>query len=191
MTVDRYEDPVKIEAIAENTYSPSGGADYKDDRFSGGLREIARLIKGDIGLHAACIDVGGWDSHLTQDAIMNPPLERLANGLKAFAADLGHAFRNTTVVVMTEFGRRVAENSALGTDHGRASAMFVLGGSVDGGGKVLANWKGLERDLLIGPGDLPVTTNYRDVLATVLSRQAPSVDLGAVFPGFGLNPVPL
>jgi uncharacterized protein (DUF1501 family) len=89
----------------------------------------------------------------------------------------------TTVVVMTEFGRRVAENSAFGTDHGRGGAMFVIGGGTQGGNKVHADWPGLSQELLEGPGDLPVTTNYRDALAPVLARHgAEGEALGKIFP---------
>jgi uncharacterized protein (DUF1501 family) len=96
----------------------------------------------------------------------------------------------TTVVVMTEFGRRVAENSALGTDHGRGSVMFALGGDVRGG-RVLGGWAGLGADVLDGPGDLPVRTNYRNVLAPILSRMADLSVVARAFPGFALDPVPL
>jgi uncharacterized protein (DUF1501 family) len=88
---------------------------------------------------------------------------------------------------MTEFGRRVSENSALGTDHGRGGAMYVLGG--DGAeGRVIADWPGLKRDALVGPGDLPVTTDYRDVLIPVLRRHAPDADMARVFPGHEAKP---
>ena len=94
----------------------------------------------------------------------------------------------TSVVVMTEFGRRVSENSALGTDHGRGGAMYVLGG--DGAeGRVIADWPGLKRDALVGPGDLPVTTDYRDVLIPVLRRHAPDADMARVFPGHEAKPL--
>ena len=92
-----------------------------------------------------------------------------------------------TVVVMTEFGRRLAENSAFGTDHGRGSVMFVMGGGVRGG-RAYGKWPGLSADVLEGPGDLPVMTNYRNVLAPVLQRLAPGADLAAVFPEFALSP---
>jgi uncharacterized protein (DUF1501 family) len=101
----------------------------------------------------------------------------------------------TTVVVMTEFGRTVEENSAFGTDHGRGSAMLVLGGGV-AGGRMHGAWHGLDpeklerRGILEGYGDLPVLNNYRDVLAPVLSRNgASTADLATIFPGFSLKPL--
>jgi uncharacterized protein (DUF1501 family) len=96
----------------------------------------------------------------------------------------------TTVVVMTEFGRRLAENSALGTDHGRASVMFALGGGVRGG-RGVGGWAGLAPDVLEGPGDLPVRTNYRNVLAPILSTMAEPAVVARAFHGFALEPVPL
>src|SRR6185436_793027 len=95
--------------------------------------------------------------------------DEFSRGLAAFYKDLGAEMRHTTVVAMTEFGRRVEENSAFGTDHGRGSVMFVMGGGVKGG-RVAGKWPGLTRDVLEGPGDLPVVTNYRDVLAPILQR---------------------
>jgi len=94
------------------------------------------------------------------------------------------------VVVMTEFGRRVEENSAFGTDHGRGSVMFVLGGGIKGG-RVLGKWPGLSREVLEGPGDLPVVTNYRNILAPILQRHGAADKLNQVFPEFALAPLPL
>jgi uncharacterized protein (DUF1501 family) len=116
---------------------------------------------------------------------------RLANGLAAFRRDLGPRMTTTTVVVMTEFGRRVAENSAFGTDHGRGGAMFVMGGGVKGG-RVLGGWPGLKAEMLEGPGDLPVWNNYRNVLAPILTRLgADSSTLPGIFPDFDLKPLDL
>jgi uncharacterized protein (DUF1501 family) len=146
------------------------------------------LIKARAGLEAASIDLGGWDSHFGQATIMDPLMARLAKGLAAFGRDLGPDLQTTTVVVMTEFGRRVEENSAFGTDHGRGSAMFVLGGGVNGG-KVHGKWPGLTREVLEGPGDLPVATNYRNVLAPILQRHGAGEQLDQIFPGFELMAV--
>ena len=89
--------------------------------------------------------------------------------------------KNTTVVVMSEFGRRVIENSGQGTDHGRGGVMFVMG--QDGSeGRTISNWPGLVNEHLFGPGDLPETTNYRDVLRPVLTRHASDADMAKVFP---------
>ncbi len=185
----------RIDALRQTAAAPEGGASYGADDFSAGLRQVARLIKGRVGLQAATLDLQGWDSHITQASLLASPLQRLGQGLHAFATDLGPAvLARTPIVVLTEFGRRVAENSAAGTDHGRGSAMFVLGGGVaggggggGGGGKVQADWADLATSPLVGPGDLPVRINYRDVLAPVLLQQSPAVDLGKVFPGYRLQ----
>lgn len=180
----------RIDAIRKRPYVAAGGVAYGDDDFARGLRQIAQLIKGRIGLAAASIDLDGWDSHFAQSTLMDPLMDRLARGLAAFHADLGAAMKNTTVVVMTEFGRRLAENSALGTDHGRASIMLAMGGGVRGG-KVIASWPGLQRGLLEGPGDLHVSTNFRNVLAPILARHGSAGVLDRVFPGFAMRPVEL
>jgi uncharacterized protein (DUF1501 family) len=180
----------RIEALRTASYQPGHGANYGDDEFSRGLLQIARLIKSRVGLEAASIDLNGWDSHFGQSTIMDPLMTRLAQGLGAFYRDMGREMDSTTVVVMTEFGRRVAENSAFGTDHGRGSIMFVLGGGIKGG-RVFGQWPGLTQDVLEGPGDLPVVTNYRNILAAILQRHGAGDTLGKVFPNFALQPLNL
>ena len=177
----------RIEKVRTTTYLPAHGASYDRDEFGQGLQQVARLIKARVGLEAVSLDLGGWDSHITQSAIMDPQMRRLNAGLSAFYRDLGKTMEHVTVVVLTEFGRRLGENSAFGTDHGRGSVMFVMGGGVKGG-RVLAQWPGLTNDVLEGPGDLPVTINYRDVLAPVLQRHHPKVDLAKVFPAYAITP---
>ncbi len=173
----------RINNITSEKYLPTHGASYQNDDFSAGLRQIARLIKARVGLQAATIDLGGWDSHITQSVIMDPPMRRLSMGLHALATDLGNKeLARTSIIVMTEFGRRVAENSAVGTDHGRGSVMFTLGTGPPATGKVLADWPDLTTSPLVGPGDLPVNHDYRDILAPVLRKQSPGIDLAEVFP---------
>ena len=188
---DTFDALQRIEALRATAYTPAHGATYESDDFGQGLRQLARLIKGDLGVEAASIDLDGWDSHFTQQTLLDPLVTRLSKGLAAFRRDLGARMATTTVVVMTEFGRRVRENSAFGTDHGRGSAMFVLGGGVQGG-RVIGPWSGLGDDILEGPGDLPVMNNYRDVLAPVLQRHgATDEQLARVFPDFTLKPLGL
>ncbi len=172
-------------------YQPAHGAAYGADDFGQGLQQLARLIKAQVGLEAASIDLGGWDSHFTQQTLLEPLLTKLGKGLAAFRQDLGPAMANVTVVVMTEFGRRVQENSAFGTDHGRGGVMLVMGGGVSGG-RVIGPWPGLDDRNLEGPGDLPVVNNYRNVLAPILLRHGLAQDaLPRVFPGFELKPMEL
>lgn len=172
----------RLASVRASSSRPANGADYPADDFGRGLADIARLIRGRAGVSAATIDLAGWDSHFAQGTVIEPLMHRLARGLAAFRQDLGPSMSSTTVVVMTEFGRRVAENASLGTDHGRGSVMFVLGeGAV--GGRVRADWRGLEQDALEGPGDVPVTTDFRTVLAPLLARHG-ATRLHDVFPGW-------
>jgi uncharacterized protein (DUF1501 family) len=180
----------RIEKLRSTHYHPQRNANYGTDGFSRDLTEVARLIKARVGVQAASIDLGGWDSHFGQSAVMDPLMTRLGQGLSAFYKDLGADQKHTTVVVMTEFGRRVEENSAFGTDHGRGSVMLILGGGIVGG-KVYGQWPGLTRDVLEGPGDLPVTTNYRNVLAPILERQGGPDTVARAFPDFAFAPLPL
>jgi len=180
----------RIEKLRSEKDSPANGAEYSYDGFSRGMRQIARLIKARVGLVTASIDLNGWDSHFVQSSVMDPLMPRLAKGLLAFYKDMGREMENTTVIVMTEFGRRVYENASFGTDHGRGSVMFAMGGGVKGG-RVIADWPTLNDEVLEGPGDLPVTLNYRDALAPVLSRFGLGDRLESVFPGYGLKPLDL
>jgi uncharacterized protein (DUF1501 family) len=169
----------RLERMRSTAYHPPLGASYDDDAFAASLQQVARLLRADVGVRAACLDLPGWDSHVFQDAALSPRMRQLARGLAAFARDLGPLLQRTSVVVMTEFGRRVRENSALGTDHGRGSVLLVLGGGTPGG--VHGRWPGLSPDVLEGPGDVPAANDYRDVLASVLLRHGrPSA---AAFPG--------
>ena len=180
----------RIAELRRTRYRPANGAQYSYDRFAKGMEQIARLIKARVGLEVASIYLDGWDSHAGQSNTIDPLMSWLSGALSAFHRDLGDEMKNTTVVVMTEFGRRLAENGSFGTDHGRASVMFALGGGVKGG-RVMGTWPGLKREVLDGPGDLPVTTNYRNVLAPLLEHHSPDVNLRQVFPDFDLKPLEL
>ncbi|MBW3623796.1 MAG: DUF1501 domain-containing protein, partial [Armatimonadetes bacterium] len=167
-------------------YRPSHGASYPESPLGSGLRQVACLIRGRVGLEIACLDKGGWDTHVaqgTKEGWLALLLDDLGKSVAAFARDMGPEMRRVTVLLMTEFGRRVQENSGLGTDHGRGGAMFLLGGGV-AGGKVYARWPGLEPEQREPPGDLRVTNDYRDVLDEILRHRFGSSDLEAVFPGF-------
>jgi uncharacterized protein (DUF1501 family) len=180
----------RIEKLRNEKYIPGNDAEYSYDEFSRGMQQVARLIKARVGLTTVSIDIGGWDSHFVQSSVMDPLMPRLAKGLNSFYTDLGREMENTTVVVMTEFGRRVYENASFGTDHGRGSVMFVMGGGVKGG-RVIADWPSLDDKVLEGPGDLPVTTNYRNVLAPILSRFGIDDKMRKVFPDYDLKPLDL
>ena len=170
---------------------PAGsGAAYPETDYGFGLRQVAALIQADVGLEAAALDLGGWDTHFAQGAsegLMASLLAELAQGLAAFHADLEAHMDRVTLVVMTEFGRRVYENASLGTDHGHAGVMFLMGGRVVGG-EVHADWPGLEPEQLFGPGDLAATFDYRDVLTEVVLHRLNNPLVQAVFPDFDPTP---
>jgi uncharacterized protein (DUF1501 family) len=194
---DTFDALSRIEAMRSAVYQPANSAAYGEDDFGRGLRQLAQLIKADVGLEAASIDLDGWDSHFTQVTALGGLVPRLASGLAAFRTDLGARMATTTVVVMTEFGRTIEENSAFGTDHGRGSAMFVLGGGVQGG-RMHGAWRGLapaqneKRGVLDGYGDLPVLNNYRNVLAPVLVRHGATTEsLTRIFPEFPIESLSL
>ncbi|MCA9256972.1 MAG: DUF1501 domain-containing protein, partial [Phycisphaerales bacterium] len=175
-----------IEQISAGGYTPANGALYPEDEWGRGLRAIAQIAKAEVGLEVACIDLGGWDTHAFQgtlDGQLNNQMTRLADGLAAFYADMRDRAASTTLIVLSEFGRRVAENLSLGCDHGHGNAMFVLGGNVNGG-RVIADWPGLQTDQLDNGRDLAITTDYRDVLAEILTRRAANTAIDEVFPGF-------
>jgi uncharacterized protein (DUF1501 family) len=175
-----------LSAIGAAGYRPRPEALYPESEFGMGLRQVAALVRADVGLEAAAIDLGGWDTHFGQGAgegLMAGLLADLAQGLAALHVDLADRLSDLTVVVMTEFGRRASENASLGTDHGHGGALFVLGGGVEGG-RVHAHWPGLEDEQLFGPGDLAVTIDYRDVLAEICGLRLNNPSLEAVFPDY-------
>jgi len=157
---------------------------YPANSLGQALQQVAVLIRSNVGLEVASLEMGGWDTHVAQGTVngwLPSYLKDLAAALAAFEADMGPDMKRVTVIVQTEFGRRVEENTGLGTDHGRASTMFLMGGSVKGG-RVFAEWPGLEKNQLDEVGDLRVTTDYRDVLADALTKRAPGSNPTAVFP---------
>lgn len=171
-------------------YVPANGAAYPESDIADALKQVAFLVKTDLGLEVACIDKGGWDTHFGQgrsEGLLTALLGDLSQGLAAFAKDLAGEMKRVTVVAMTEFGRRCYENSTLGTDHGRGSVMTILGGGTIGG-KVHGVWPGLRKDQLEEPGDLKVTTDYRSVLSDVLTKRMGFSNLSEVFPGYSMQP---
>lgn len=180
----------RLEQLDPARYRPTGGAAYPAGEFGDALRQTAQLIKADLGLEAACVDLGGWDSHVAQPTLLDGLMRQLAAGLHAFHTDLADHLRRVTVVAMSEFGRRVHENSGLGTDHGRGTAMLLLGGAVRGG-RVYGRWPGVAPDELDRDGNLQVTTDYRDVLAEVVRARLRNPHLAEVFPGHAPRPIGL
>lgn len=169
-------------------YTPAAGAGYPETRLGRGMREIARVAKGSVGLEAACIDSGTWDMHVDlagaggSNALFAQQAADLASSLAALRTDLGSVWARTTVVTMSEFGRRVAENGDRGLDHGNGTTMFLLGGGIRGG--VYGSASDLGADHLTA-GAVPVLTDFRQPLSEVVShRLANAASMATVFPGF-------
>lgn len=193
-TLDLFQ---RVAALQGKAEAPEHGAVYPKEAFGEGLREIARLIKARLGVRVACIDLGGWDTHFFQGSTTGQQAEKiqtLAAGLAALELDLKAHRSGYTVMVTTEFGRRIYENASLGTDHGRGFAFMALGDRVKGG-QVLGAWPiQAEEDLNVntpGPGGLHAETDYRRVFAEVLRGCFPGAEVGKVFPGAELTAVGL
>ncbi|HEX4498047.1 MAG TPA: DUF1501 domain-containing protein [Thermoanaerobaculia bacterium] len=173
----------RLAAVDPGQYAPANGATYPDSDFGNAMKQIGQLIKADLGLEVACVDLGGWDMHDTENDQMPDLLADLGAGLQAFYTDLHDRIGTVTVVTMTEFGRRIQENASGGTDHGTASFMFLMGGGINGR-KVYGSWPTLAPDALADPGDLAVTTDYRTVLSEILERRLGNPQVSQVFPDF-------
>ena len=170
-------------------YTPAAGANYPRGRFGDSLRQVAQLIKANLGVEVAFADIGGWDHHVNEGSVQGQIANitrEFSQSIAAFWTDLGDLAGETIVVTMSEFGRTVRENGNRGTDHGHANVMFVLGGPVRGG-KVYGRWPGLQMEHLYEGRDLAVTTDFRQVLSEAVYRHLGNKDLEKVFPGFTKN----
>jgi uncharacterized protein (DUF1501 family) len=167
------------------TYTPANNADYPKSGFGDALKQIAQLIKSDLGLEVAFTELGGWDTHVQQMQPGNLParLDDFSKAIAAFATDMGDSMADVVLITMSEFGRAVQENGNRGTDHGHANAMFVLGGPVKGG-KVYGKWPGLEKEQRYQGRDLAVTTDFRDVFTEVVTGHLGAKDVSKIFPGY-------
>jgi uncharacterized protein (DUF1501 family) len=167
-------------------YAVENGATYPTTAFAGQMKEVAQLIKADIGLRVVCCDIGGWDSHAGQSAMLDPLFDDLGGTLAAFDQDLGARMSRVSLLTITDFGRRAGENGSGGTDHGTAQAMLLMGGGLTAG-RVVSEWPGLAAANL-ADGDLKVTIDYRTVLSELLEKRMGAADLAHVFPGFTPGP---
>jgi uncharacterized protein (DUF1501 family) len=157
------------------------------DGFTQDSTRLAQLMDRDPGIRIAFLAVGGWDTHVGEGSStgqLSRHLESLGNGLAAMAQGLGQTYNDTAILVMSEFGRTFRENGNAGTDHGHGNAMWLMGGKVKGG-KVYGEWPGLADEQLYQDRDLAVTTDFRQVISTLLSRHLGLSDatLNQVFPG--------
>jgi uncharacterized protein (DUF1501 family) len=166
--------------------STATSVSYPGSHLGTGLREMAALIKANIGVRVAAADFGGWDHHIEEPSKLPGLASGLAGALHAFATDLGSDLGRTAILVMTEFGRRARENPSRGTDHGQSAAMLVLGGGVAGGRVLLRNgvWPGLAPAQMVEGVDLAVTTDFRDVFAELLQRHMGLGGLSGIFPSY-------
>src|SRR5258707_666790 len=186
---ETFEAVKMLKSANPDNYTPAAGADYPRGRFGDSLRQVAQLIKANLGVEVAFADIGGWDHHVNEGSVQG----QIANitrdfsqSIAAFWTDLGNLGENTVIVTMSEFGRTARENGNRGTDHGHANVMFVLGGPVKGG-KVYGRWPGLQPDQLYEGRDLAVTTDFRQVLSEAVYHHLGNKELAKVFPGFEKN----
>jgi len=167
-------------------YTPANGAEYPASGFGLALRQIAQLVKADLGLEIAFAESGNWDHHANEGAAVGQLANRLddhARGIAALIRDLGDRMQDVVILTMSEFGRTVAENGNRGTDHGHGNAMMILGGGVRGG-KVYGRWPGLAPEQRHEGRDLTITTDFRAVFNEVVREHLGLTDTRTVFPGF-------
>jgi uncharacterized protein (DUF1501 family) len=178
-----------IKSVNFTGYTPANGAVYPNSGCGRALRSLAVLIKADVGLEAAQVDIGGWDTHSAQGAnngAMRNLMNDFSGSLGAFYADVIAAGATVTVVAISEFGRNVRENASGGNDHGRGTVMFAMGKGIAGGRVLTKNWITgmLDRANLEAGQDLKVTTDYRDILSEIVQNRLGNPNLDIVFPGW-------
>jgi uncharacterized protein (DUF1501 family) len=169
---------------------PENGAEYPKSPLGQKMQQIGVMLKADIGVEVLFVDCGGWDNHVNEGGVqgqLSNLLRDLAQSLAAFHQDLGDRMNEVVVVTMSEFGRTAKENGNRGTDHGHANCMFVMGGDVRGG-KVYGKWPGLNDHQLNEGRDLALTTDFRAVVAEILTNHLGVKDMAPVFPGFSVPP---
>ncbi|MGD9764057.1 MAG: DUF1501 domain-containing protein [Candidatus Binatia bacterium] len=183
-----------LSGVDTAAYRPANGAVYPSSGYGRQLRQIAQLIKEDVGLETAALSIGGWDTHSSQGG--GEPTgqqarrhQDFAAGIAALYTDLGTRMSDVTIVTMTEFGRTSADNGSGGTDHGHAAAWFVAGGAVRGG--VYGTWPGLGPTQLLRGRYLNHSIDFRDVMGDVLSAHLSNANIAAVLPGHTYRPVGL
>ncbi|MGF1482848.1 MAG: DUF1501 domain-containing protein [Opitutales bacterium] len=186
-----------LQSVANQKYTPA--AEYPNDPFGRGLQNVARMIKGDIGLEVVELTLGGWDTHNDQggvDGSFGNNCQTLAEGLAAFHKDLGSRMNDVLVLTLSDFGRTAAENGTGGTDHGWGNCMFAIGGNIpkvraQQSSPVLTQWPGLAKEQLNQGRDLLHTTDFRDVIGEVIQEHLGNPNLKTVLPDHAFKPVGL
>lgn len=185
-------DAVKMLQKADTkNYKPSNGAVYPNGQLGNSLKQVAQLIKMDVGMEVAFTECGGWDTHFNQGretGIFARNVNDLSESIKAFWTDLGTYQDDVDVMTMTEFGRTVKQNGTGGTDHGRGSCMFILGNDVNGG-IVHNKLPELSIENLEDGRDVPVTTDFRSVFSEVADKHLKINDDRVLFPEWDGNKI--
>jgi uncharacterized protein (DUF1501 family) len=181
---ESFEAVKMLKQASSKNYRPSNGAVYPASPLGNSLRQVAQLVKMDVGLEIAFAECGGWDTHYnqgTENGVFSRNVNDLSESIKAFWTDLGNYQDEVEVMTMTEFGRTVHQNGTNGTDHGRGSCMFILGNDVNGG-KVHGTVPELAIENLEDRRDLPVTTDFRAVFSEVAAGHLQIRNTGKLFP---------
>jgi uncharacterized protein (DUF1501 family) len=183
---ETFEAVKMLKSADPEKYTPAAGANYPRGRFGDSLRQVAQLVKANLGVEVAFADIGGWDHHVNEGSVQGQIANltrEFSQSIAAFWTDLGDLAESTVIVTMSEFGRTARENGNRGTDHGHANVMFVMGGPVKGG-KMYGRWPGLQPEHLYEGRDLAVTTDFRQVLSEAVANHLGNPELAKVFPGF-------
>ena len=187
---ETFEAVKMLKATDPAHYKPAEGVVYPNADFGNKLKQVAQLLKANLGVEAAFTDIGDWDTHQAQGSTQGRLTNRLkefSESIAAFWKDMGPEAENITIVTMSEFGRTARQNGTGGTDHGHGNVMFVIGGKVKGG-KVYGKWPGLANEQLYEGRDLAVTTDFRQVLGEAAYRTLGAENLDRVFPNGHITP---
>ncbi len=180
---ESFEAIAALNKLSPGSYTAANGAVYPNGRFGQSMKQIAQLVKADVGVEVAFAEMGGWDTHTTQANRLTQQLRDFGQGISALYRDLGDRMSDVVILTMSEFGRTVRPNGTNGTDHGHATCFFALGGDVQGG-KVLGHWPGLAPEQLYENRDLALTTDFRAVFGEIAVKHLGAQGLDKIFPGY-------
>ena len=167
-------------------YQPENGAAYPRSAFGDALRQIAQLVKADVGLEIAFAEAGGWDTHVNQGSTpaSSQDASMISRAIAALARDLGDRMDDVVIADDERVRPGGAENGNRGTDHGHGNAMMIIGGGNVRGGSVYGRWPGLEPEQRYDGRDLAVTTDFRAVFTDLVVGHLGVHDTRQIFPGF-------
>lgn len=173
----------ELQAAGLPDITPDNGAIYPSSNLSNKLQQASQLIKSSLPCEVICMDSDGWDHHENLPVYLNQSLAELAEGVAAFYQDMGDRMARISVLIYTEFGRRVSENGSNGVDHGTGGLAYLIGGGVNGG-QVFSDWPGLDIANLALNEDLAITTDLRSVMSELLDKRMGGTHVNSVFPGY-------